>query len=78
MLRAICRVKLKDRKQSKNLMLMLGWNGIMDQLTMASSVRWWGYVLRRGDGHVLIRALDFEVRGRSKLGESEEDVEKEV
>ena len=33
----------------------------MGQLTMASSVLWYGNVLKREDGHVLGRVLDFEV-----------------
>ena len=40
---------------------MLALNEAIDQLAMASSVCWYGDVLRRGDGHVLIRALDIEV-----------------
>ena len=38
---------------------MLGLNETMDQLAMASSVCWYGYVLRSEDGCVLRRALDF-------------------
>ena len=38
----------------------------MDQLAMASSVRWYSHVLRREDGHVLRKALDFEVEGQRK------------
>ena len=36
---------------------------------MASGVRWYGHVLRRNNGDVLRRALDFEVavrRGRGR------------
>ena len=33
----------------------------MDQLAMKNSVRWYGHVLRRKNGHVLRRAFDFEV-----------------
>ena len=47
---------------------MLGLKETMDQLTMANSVRWSGHVLRREDGHVLRRALDFEVEGQRKKG----------
>ena len=36
----------------------------IDQLAMANSVRWYGHVLKRVDGHVLRRALDFEVEGQ--------------
>ena len=33
---------------------------------MANSVRWYGHVLRREDGYVLRRVLDFEVEGQRK------------
>ena len=35
---------------------------------MANSVHWYGHVLRREDGHVLSRTLDFEVEGQRKKG----------
>ena len=49
-------------------MFMLGLNETMDQLAMANSVRCYGHVLRRKDGHFFRRALDFEVEGQ-KNGE---------
>ena len=60
--RAICGVQLKVRNRSSDLML----NETIDQLAMANSVCWYGHVLRREDGHVLRRALDFEVEGQRK------------
>ena len=66
MVRAMCGVQLKDRKRSTDLMFMLDLSYAIDQLTMASSVHWYGYVLRREDGHVLRRALDFEAEGQRK------------
>ena len=38
----------------------------MDQLDMANSVRWDEHVLRRVDGNVFRRALEFEVEGQRK------------
>ena len=35
---------------------------------MEDSVRWYGHVLRSEDGHVLGRALNFEVEGQRKKG----------
>ena len=58
-MRAICGVQLKHRKRSTDLMLMLGLNETLDQLAMASSVRLYG--------HVLSRALDFDVEGQKKI-----------
>ena len=68
MVRAMYGVQLKDRKRSKDFILMLGLNETIDQLAMANSVHWYGDVLRREDDHVLRGALDFEikVKGRSK------------
>ena len=44
-------------------MLMLVLNETMNQLAVENSVRWYGHVLRKEDGHVLRRALDIEVEG---------------
>ena len=38
------------------------------QMAKANEVRWYGDVLRKDDGHVLRKALEFEVRGKRKQG----------
>ena len=58
--------ELKDRSRPKDLMLLLGLNETMDQLTMANSVHWYGHVLRIEDGHVLRRAIQLAVEGQKK------------
>ena len=78
MVRAMCEVQLKDRKMSMDLMFILGLNETIDQLAMANSVRWHGHVLRRKDGHVLRRALDFEVEGLRKKGKPKRTWKKQV
>ena len=57
MVKAMCGVQLNDGKRIMDL--MLGLNEAIDQLAMKNSVRWYSHVLRREDGHVLRRALDF-------------------
>ena len=37
-------------------------------MVKANGLRWYGYVLRRDDGHVLRKALEFEVKGKRKRG----------
>ena len=64
----MCEVQLRDRTRSEDLMLMLGLNETIDQLAMANSVCWYSHMLRREDGHVLRRVLDFEVEGQRKKG----------
>ena len=45
---------------------------------MANSVLWYGHVLRREDGLVLRRALDFEVGGQRKKGRPKRTWKKQV
>ena len=68
MMRAISGVQLKDRKRYTDLMFMLVLEETIDQLAMTNSVRWYGHVLRRVDGQILRRALDFEAEGQRKKG----------
>ena len=68
MVRVMCGVQLKDKKRSTDLIFMLGLNETIDQLAMATSVHWYGQVLRREDGHVLRRVIDIEVEGQTKKG----------
>ena len=63
-MRAMCGVQLRGRKRSTALMFMLGLSETMDQFAMVNSVRWYGHLLRREDGHVFLRALDIWVEGQ--------------
>ena len=36
------------------------------QMAKANGVRWYGHVLRRDDGDVLRKAMEFEVKGKRK------------
>ena len=62
----MCGVQLKDRRRTTDLMLML--SETIDRLAKVNSVHWYGHVLRREDGHVLRKALDFELEGERKKG----------
>ena len=77
-MRAMCGVQLKDKKNYAYMMFMLGLKDTVVQLAMASSVHWYGHVLRIEDGHVLRRALDFEVEGERKKGGTKRKWKKEV
>ena len=68
MVKAMLGVQPKDRKRSTDLMFMLGLNETIDQLAMANSDQWYGHVLRREEGHVLRRALDYEIEDQRKKG----------
>ena len=56
-------------------------NSGSDQMAKANGARWYVHVLRRDDGHILRKALEFEVKGKRKRGRSKKtwktQVEKE-
>ena len=58
-MRAMCGVKIIE-KRSQKLMSLLGLKDTLDGLASASGVQWYGHVLRR--------ALDFEVAERRGRG----------
>ena len=62
MVSAMCGVQLKDRERSTDL------KEAIDLLSLVNSVRWYGHVLKREDGHVFRKALVFEVEGQMKKG----------
>ena len=68
MVRAICGSKLMEKKKTEDLMEMLGLKETVVQMAKANGVGWLGHVLRGDDGHVLRKALEFEVRGKRKRG----------
>jgi len=65
MIRVMCNVKLMDRRNTKELMAMLGLEEPLDRMVKASNMRWYGHVLRREDNIVLLKALHFELLGRT-------------
>ena len=69
MVRAMCGAKLMEKKKrTEDLMEMLGLKETVVQVAKANGMRWYGHVLRRADGHILRKALEFEVRGKRKRG----------
>ena len=47
---------------------LLGLKETVVQMAKANGVRWYRPVLRRDDGHVLRKAMEFEVKGKRKRG----------
>ena len=58
--RAMCGVEIIEKRRNQELMSVLGIKDTLDGLARASGVRWYGHVLRR--------ALDFEVAGKRGHG----------
>jgi len=68
MLRAMCGVKLMDRKSTKDLMNMLGLTASIKMTAKTNALRWFGHVLRTEENNALQVALNFEVLGKRKRG----------
>ena len=56
----MCGVKLLDRRNSEELMDMLGIKKSLDRMAKASGIRWYDHVLRKEDENVIVKALKFE------------------
>ena len=67
-----------DKKNTNELMDMLGLNETLEKMAIASGVRWFGHVLRRDEGDVLREALQFEVDGRRGRGRPRNTWKKQV
>ena len=68
MVRSMCLVKLVDRKNTVELMEMLGLKKTLDRMAKANGVRWYGHVIRREDDNILKKAIMMEVNGQRKRG----------
>ena len=74
MIRAMCGVKLLHQRNSEKLMNMLGIKEPLDRMTKASSMRWYGHVLRKDDENMIVKALKFErisIRGKENRNKRE-------
>ena len=63
MIRAMCGGKLQDRRNSEELIDMLGIKESLDRMAKASSMRWYGHVLRKEEENMIVKALKFAVSG---------------
>ena len=71
MIRSMFGVKLVDRRNRQNgeeVMDMLGIKESLDRVAKASSMRWYGVVLRKEDENGTVKALKFEVSGSRGRG----------
>ena len=62
----MCGAKLMEKKRTEDLMEMMGLKETVVQMAKANGVRYYGHVLRRDDGLVIRKALEFGVRGKRK------------
>ena len=57
---------------------MLGIKESLDRMAKASSIRWYGHVLRKEDENVIVKALKFEVSGSRGRGRPKQTWKKQL
>ena len=68
MVRVMRSVKLVDKKNTVELMDVLGLKEAADKLAKVNGMRWYGHVLRQPEEDVLIKTMVHEVNGKHKQG----------
>ena len=66
MVRAMCSVKLVDKRNTVELMDMIALKEAADKLAMGNGVRWFGYALRQPEEDVLMKEMLDEMNGKCK------------
>ena len=64
----MCSVKLMDKRNTVELMDMLGLKEAADKQAKANSVRKYGHALRQPEEDVFMKAMVHEVDGKRKQG----------
>ena len=62
----MCSVKLEDKRNTEELIDMLGLKEAADKLSRANDMRWYVQVLRRLEEDVLMKAMVHKVDGKRK------------
>ena len=75
MMRAMCKVRVIEKRTSQKLMSLLSLKDTLDGLARASQVQWYGHVLRSNNGDLLRRPLDFEVAEKKRAWATKYDEE---
>ena len=68
MVRAMCGVKLVDKRNTLELIDILGLKEAEDKLARANGARWYGHILIGPKEDVLMKAMVHEVGGKCKQG----------
>ena len=69
-------VKLVDKRNTVELMNMLGLKEGANKQARENGVRWYGYVLRQPGKDVLTKAMLHEVDGKRKIGLTKVEMER--
>ena len=68
MVTVMCGVKLVDKRNTVELIDMLGLKEAAEKLARANGVRWYGHVSRQPEKDVFMKEMVHEVDGKRKQG----------
>ena len=74
----MCGVKLVDRKNTEDLIKMLGLKETLDKMAQANGERWYGHKLRRDEESILKKAMMLQVNGQRKRGRQKQTWKRQV
>ena len=78
MVRSMCGVKLVHRKNTEDLMKMLGLKKTLDKMAQANGVRWYEHVVKRNEESILKKAMMLLVNGQQKRGRPKQTWKRQV
>ena len=67
MIRWMCGISMKDRRTSEELRRLVGIEPITTVIRSGRQ-RWYGHVMRKGDGDWVKKCMEFLVKGRRPVG----------
>ena len=78
MVRSMCGEKPVDRKNTENLMKMLGLKKTLDKMALANRVRCYGHVVRRDEESIVKKGMMLQVNGQRKRGRPKQNWKRQV
>ena len=70
--------KLVDRKNTEDLMKMLGLKETLDKMAQGNGARWYGHVVRRDEESILKKAMMLQENGQRKRGRPKQTWKRQV
>ena len=67
-----------NRKNTEDLMKMLGLKETLDKMANANEVRWYGHAVRRDEESILKKAMMLQVNGQRKRGRPKQTWKRQV
>ena len=68
MIKWMCGISLKDRMTNEELRRLVGVEHSITTFIRSGRLRWYGHVMRKGDGDWVKKCMEYRVEGRRPVG----------